>query len=336
MEVPIGQGPGVGAVMRRRILVAESRGFSRQAAAILSEFGELALADLGRAELEQAIGAAAVLWVRLRHYIDEALLRRAPDLEIIATPTTGLTHIDTAAVARRGIRLVSLRGETEFLRDVRATAEHTLGLILALLRHIPAAAAHTAAGGWDRDRFQGTEIYGKTAGVAGYGRLGRIVARYLLAFGARVLAADPYGGDVEPGVERVELEELLRESDIVSLHVSLCDETREFFGRREFARMKPGSIFINTARGELVDETALADAVRSGRLAGAALDVVSGEHPGEARRGQAVAALAALPNVLITPHIGGCTVESMEKTEIFLAGQVAELLARECSVASQV
>ena len=321
---------------RKRILVAESRGFSPQAAAILRELGEVTLADLNRAELERAIGGAEVLWVRLRHCTDEALLRLAPDLEAIATPTTGLNHIDTAAVARRGIRLVSLRGETAFLRDVRATAEHTIGLILALLRHIPAAAAHTADGGWDRDRFQGTEIYGKTAGIVGYGRLGRIVARYLLAFGARVLAADPKAADVESGVERMELDELLREADIVSLHVNLCEETRGFFGRREFARMKPGSILINTARGELVDEAALAEALRAGRLAGAALDVVSGEHLASPQRAGAIAALAALPNVLITPHIGGCTVESMEKTEIFLARQVVELLARECALASHL
>lgn len=304
----------------RRILIAESRGFPATARRTLERCGEVILADLDRAGLEAAIGHAQVLWVRLRHRIDEALLDRAPGLEAIATPTTGLTHIDMEAVARRGIELVSLRGESDFLKDVRATAEHTIGLILALLRHIPAAAAHTASGGWDRNLFRGTEIYGKTVGVVGYGRLGRIAARYLRAFDARVLATDPHAAAMEPGVERVRLDDLLRAADIVTVHVNLTEETRRLFGRREFARMKSGSYFINTSRGELVDEAALGEALRSGRLAGAAVDVVTDEHI-------TPSPLIGMPNLLVTPHIGGCTVESMQKTERFLAAKLADLLA---------
>lgn len=305
---------------RKRILIAEARGFSPEARKLLQPYGELILADLDRAGLESAIGGAQVLWVRLRHHIDAALLDRAPALEVIATPTTGLTHIDTDAVARRGIQLVCLRGETDFLKDVRATAEHTMGLILSLLRHIPAAAAHVNGGGWDRNLFRGTEIYSKTAGVVGYGRLGRIVGRYLRAFDARVLATDPYVAETDPGIEHVGLEELLQTSDIVTLHVNLCEETRRFFGRREFGLMKPGSVFINTSRGELVDEAALIEALETRRLAGAAVDVITDEHLSAGR-------LIGVPNLLITPHIGGCTLESMQKTEIFLAAKVADLLA---------
>jgi D-3-phosphoglycerate dehydrogenase len=306
--------------MEKRILIAESRGFPVAARRRLEPHGEVVLADLDRTGLQAAIPHVQVLWVRLRHRIDEALLDRAPALEMIATPTTGLTHIDLAAVERRRIELVSLRGETDFLKDVRATAEHTIALILALLRHIPAAAAHVSAGGWDRNLFRGSEIYGRTVGVIGYGRLGRIVARYLRAFDARVLAADPDVADMEPGIERAGLDELLRASDIVTLHVNLHAGTRRFFGRREFALLRPGSFFINTSRGELVDETALAAALDSGRLAGAAVDVLSDEHiPGNPLIGR--------PNLLITPHIGGCTLESMQKTEVFLAAKVAHLLS---------
>jgi D-3-phosphoglycerate dehydrogenase len=307
-------------MMERRILITESRGFPAAARRRLERHGEVILADLDRAGLEAAVGHAQVLWVRLRHRIDDALLDRTPGLTMIATPTTGLTHIDTAAVERRGIQLVSLRGETEFLKDVRATAEHTIGLILSLLRHIPEAAAHASRGGWDRNLFRGGEIYGKTVGVIGYGRLGRIVARYLRAFDARVLAADPYVFDMEDGVERVSLEYLLCASDLVTLHVSLSEDTRRFFGPREFGLLKAGSFFINTSRGELVDEAALIEALRGGRLAGAAVDVIADEHiPGSPMIG--------LPNLLVTPHIGGCTVESMQKTEVFLAAKVADLLA---------
>jgi len=303
----------------KRILITEAADFSPEAARVLAEAGDVELADLDRGGLEARIGEAQVLWVRLRHFLDAALLERAPKLEMIATPTTGLTHIDVEAAERRGIRVVSLRGETEFLNGVRATAEYAMALILALLRHLPEAAAHVQAGGWDRQLFRGTEIYNRTVGVVGYGRLGRIVARYLQAFEARVLATDPHVTFVEPGVELVALEKLLAESDVVTLHVNLKKETRGFFGRREFERMKPGSYFINTARGELVDEDALVDGLRSGRLAGAAVDVVAHEHD-PARR------LAGTPNLLITPHIGGCTRESMQKTEEFLAHKVAREL----------
>jgi D-3-phosphoglycerate dehydrogenase len=305
-----------------KILIAESRGFPPAAVERLSGAGRVELADLDRSGLERGVADAEVLWVRLRHHIDAALLDRAPRLRLIATPTTGLTHIDVDAVERRGIALVSLRGETEFLNNVRATAEHTLGLILAMLRHIPESAAHVRGGGWNRDLFQGSEIFGRTVGVVGYGRLGRIVARYLRAFDARVLAADPTvdPGELEPGVELVPLPELLREASIVTVHVNLCESTRGLFGRREFESLRPGTWFVNTSRGEIVDEAALIAALDGGRLAGAAVDVIANEHaPGNPLTDYA----RGHENLLITPHIGGCTLESMQKTEIFLADKVA-------------
>ncbi|HEU4629848.1 MAG TPA: NAD(P)-dependent oxidoreductase, partial [Gemmatimonadaceae bacterium] len=164
---------------RPHVLVAESAGFSPRAAALLRDAGELTLADLDRDDLLRAAGDADVLWVRLRHRIDAEVLHAAPRLRMLVTPTTGLNHVDLAAARARDVDVLSLRGEVAFLRDVRATAEHTIALILALLRRLPAAAAHAAAGGWERDRFRGHELYGRTVGVVGYGRLGRIVARYL-------------------------------------------------------------------------------------------------------------------------------------------------------------
>jgi phosphoglycerate dehydrogenase-like enzyme len=311
---------------RTRILITESRGFPPAALSRLSQAGRVELADLDHAGMERAIADAEVLWVRLRHRIDAALLDRAPLLRMIATPTTGLTHIDVDEVVRRGIELVSLRGETAFLNGVRATAEHTVGLILSMLRHIPASVQHVREGGWDRDIFQGGEIFNRTVGVVGYGRLGRIVARYLRAFDARVLAADPNAGrdTLELGVELVSLDDLLRASSIVTVHVNLCDATRRLFGRREFELMQPGSWFVNTSRGEVVDEDALMEALDARRLAGAALDVIAGEHtPGS----RLVAYGRGRRNLLITPHTGGCTLESMQKTEIFLAEKVVERLS---------
>ena len=311
---------------RTRILVAEAFGFPLEAYNLLRQDAEVVLADLDRRGIETMVRDAEVLWVRLRHRVDADLLKAAPRLEMVATPTTGLNHVDTAALERRGIRLLSLRGETEFLKDVRGTAEFTVGLILALLRHLPASVEHVRGGGWNRDLFQGGELYGKNIGIVGYGRLGRIVARYARAFEAKVLACDPAvpADSAEPGVVMVPLDTLLRQSDIVSLHVSLTSDTRQFFGAREFERMKEGSWFINTARGELVDEAALLANLRSGRLAGAALDVVTREDPAGMGFHPVIEYARRHPNLIVTPHLGGCTVESMHKTEVFLARKLRE------------
>jgi D-3-phosphoglycerate dehydrogenase len=305
--------------------VAESSGFSSEAAALLRDQGDLVLADMDRSELLLALQEAEVLWVRLRHRIDSQIMAAAPRLKIIVTPTTGLNHIDVEEARRRGIQVLSLCGENEFLADVRATAEHTVALILSLLRHVPAALGHVKSGAWNRDQFKGSELFGKTVGVVGYGRLGRIVARYLRAFDTRVVTSDPNvdAASVASEVALVPLSQLLQKSDVVTLHVSLCGETRGFFGREQFAAMKTGAWFINTSRGELVDESALLGALRSGQLGGAALDVLCEEHSNGTGNNPLVDFAREHDNLIITPHIGGCTAESMEKTELFLAKKLS-------------
>ena len=318
-------------VTKPSIVVAESSGFSVRAASLLQQAGNVDFADLNRSALLSAVREADVLWVRLRHRIDAEVIAAAPRLKAIVTPTTGLNHIDVNLAERRGIRILSLRGETEFLKDVRATAEHTLTLMLALLRRMPAAVTHVRDGGWDRDRFKGRELHAKTVGVVGYGRLGRIVARYLSVFDTRVLAADPHvqAETLEPGISLVALSDLLQQADLVTLHVNLCEQTHQFFGKEAFAIMKPGAWFVNTARGELVDEQALLVALQSGRLAGAALDVLGAESAAGMGEHPLVAYAREHDNLIITPHIGGCTVESMEKTECLLAERLLTLLTLE-------
>jgi D-3-phosphoglycerate dehydrogenase / 2-oxoglutarate reductase len=318
-----------------RILIAEREGFPHAAAELLRQAGTVILEDLDRAGLERAVGEADVLWVRLRHSIDRPLLDRACRLKVVVTPTTGLNHIDTRELARRGIELLSLRGEVEFLKDVRATAEHTLGLMLALLRNVPAAVSDVNDRHWRRDRFQGTELYGKTVGVVGYGRLGRIVSRYLKAFDARVIAADPklHHGCDDGIVQAAPLSQLLAEADIVTLHADLREDTRGFFTAAHFESMKPGSFFINTARGELIDERALIAELEAGRIRGAALDVVCCEDSDGMPGHPLIEYARRHANLLITPHVGGCTVESKEKTELYLAGKLCGWLAT--GVASQ-
>jgi len=310
-----------------KILVTESTDFSPAVAELLRQHGELILSDLDRPGLLAAVCDANVMWVRLRHYIDAEVLDAAPRLSVIVSPTTGVNHIDVTRAERRGIRLVSLRGEAEFLKTVRGAAEHTMALMLALLRRLPAAFAHVQGEGWDRTLFEGRELYGKTVGVVGYGRLGRIIGGYLQAFGSRVLASDPNvrPDQVEPGVTLLALKELLKEADLVTLHVDLSDKTRSFFGANEFAAMKNGAWFINTARGELVEEHALLEALRSGKLGGAALDVLAGEYS-DITKHPLVEYARTHENLIITPHVGGLTRESIEKTELFLANRLADLI----------
>lgn len=315
---------------RPKLLIAESGGFSPAALARLRQSFELTQGDLARAELLTALrqGTFTGLWVRLRNHIDAEVLDAAPGLKFVATNTTGLTHLDLDELDRRGITVLSLRGETEFLTEIRATAEHTIALLLTLLRKIPAAHQHVLGGGWNRDLFAGRELHRKTAGIIGYGRLGRIVARYLTAFGMKVLATSPHleQSDCDPGVQAVPLETLLAESQIVSLHANSIPANRQMIGAAEFARMQPGSWFINTARGELVDEAALLQALQSGHLAGAALDVLADEQATGMADHPLVSYALTRENLLLTPHLGGNTPESLSKTEEFLAEKLLAAL----------
>jgi D-3-phosphoglycerate dehydrogenase len=311
------------------IFVSESSRFSADALRQLRSIGRVELADVqDRRELLAKVRGADVLWVRLRHRIDCEVMAAAPGLRAIATATTGLNHIDLEEAERRNIRILSLRGQTDFLRNIHATAEHTMALIFALIRRVPAASQHVAEGGWNRDLLIGRELHGKAAGIVGYGRVGRMVARQVLAFGMRLGVTDPLIGQetVEDGVESMSLDDLLATSDLITLHVDFSEQTRGFFGRRQFAQMKPNSWFVNTSRGELVDEVALLDALRRGQIAGAALDVLSQEDSSGMAGHPLVQYARDHDNLLITPHIGGCTIESIEKTENFIAKQIAAFL----------
>ena len=265
-------------------------------------------------DLLERVKKAEILWVGLSHDISATVIGRAKKLRIIVSPTTGLDHIDLAECKKRGVTILSLVGEREFLNTVWATAEHTVGLILSLLRGIPHAVQHTMEGGWDRTRFVGTELRGKMVGIVGFGRVGKQVFNLLIHFGCRFLFAE-VPGRVNPE-SRFPLTDVLEGSDIVLLHTADQD-----FNTIEFEQMKKGSYFINTARGRRVSETALLDALKCGHLAGAALDVIRGEYmPDQWRKWDALQDYARLcPHKLIlTPHIGGYTKESLRSTERFM------------------
>lgn len=310
-----------------RILIAETKGFSPKAAERLRQLGVLELRDTPKEGIKNALEEYDVFWFRLGFRVEAADLPEHPRCRFIVCPVTGLDHIDLEACASKGIQVLSLRGETAFLNTVRATAELTLGLTLALLRRIPDAVKHVQEGGWDRDPFQGRELWGKTVGIAGMGRLGKITAQYFRAFGCKVLGFDPVPFE-EPGVTPCQsLENLVEQADIVSIHINYAPENHHLFNEVLFSTFKQGSVLVNTARGALVDSLALLRCLENGQLSGAALDVIENEHaPADS---PLIAYARQHEHLLITPHIGGNTVESFEKTEIFMAGRLEEeLLSR--------
>lgn len=305
-----------------RILNAEPDDYSPEARRVLQSIGELDEQSFTHEELLHTLPQFDVLIIRLKFHIDRQVLEAArPRLKVIVTATTGLNHIDVESAHQLGIEVLSLRGETEFLRSVSATAEHTWALLLALARHLPQAFESVQRGEWDRDRYKGMQLSGKRLGIVGLGRLGRLVARYGLSFNMKVLAYDPFQTEWVPDVIRcASLTALLEQADVLSLHVPLNDETKNLIGAAELQKLSSSSLVINTSRGEVVDESALIAALQSGHLAGAAVDVVTGEHE--------QAGLPTSPllnylqihqNLIVTPHIGGATYESMAATELFMA-----------------
>jgi len=310
-----------------RILNIEPEGYCDEARDILKQLGSLREAALSREELLEQLPEYEVLIVRLANQIDQEVLDAGCHLKAIVTATTGQDHIDVEYARKQGITVLSLRGETEFLRTIVATAEHTWALLLTLLRRIPAALESVRTGEWDRDRFRGQELGGKRLGIVGYGRLGEKVARYGVAFDMVVSAYDPYLSSWPDHVGPVtSLEELFSESDVVSLHLPLNDETTGMIGEKVLSCLPEGAILVNTSRGELIDEKALIQALEHGRLAGAALDVIVGERDEKRLQSPLLDYARHHQNLLITPHIAGATHESMAKTEIFMAHKLATYL----------
>lgn len=289
----------------------------------LQSFAKVSQCDLASPEAAHALANSHIAWVRLRHQIDESFLKRAPALKIIASATTGLNHIDVEAAQRRGVTVVSLQGETQFLENIHATAEHTLALMLALLRHIPAAVSDVKNGHWRRDLFCGQELFGKRVGLIGFGRIGKQVAALLLAFGCQVSAYDVRpvsAGEVRMG----SLDEVLHESDIVSLHMSSQANNHHFIDRHFFKKMAPHALFINTARGELVNEADLKEALEKRMIRGAALDVLESETRMNLESHLLLDYARRHSNLLLTPHSGGCTHESLHQAESFLARKLKD------------
>ncbi len=272
----------------------------------------------GRAGLKRALQGAHGLIVRSRTQVDADLLETADTLEVIGRAGVGVDNIDLETATRRGIAVLNAPGGNTF-----STAELTLALLLAVARRIPEADRSVREGRWERKRLRGVQLQGKTLGVIGAGRIGTEVARRARAFGMRVVICDPYltpDRAADLGLERLELDELLPTADVVTLHVPLTPATERMIGARELGRMREGAILLNAARGGLVDESALAEALRERRLAGAGLDVFE-EEPLPAD-----SPLRSVPNVVFTPHIGAATLEAQREVSREISAAVRDAL----------
>lgn len=293
-------------------------GFSEKARAILADLGDIDVRSLSQDEFATAARPYTCLLVQLGLSVDRSVIDAAPNLKCIATATTGLDHIDVDYAASKGIEVLSLKSETEFLNSITATAELALGLLIALVRRIPSAHSSVTNGNWNRPAFCGHSLSGKTLGIVGFGRLGKMMARYGEALGMNVVFTDPreQGG--------IALEGLLKISDAVSLHVPLRKETEGMIGSEELQLMKPTAVLINTSRGKVVDEDAVIEALHKGTFAGYATDVLADElqfKPDHAES-KLIDYAKTHDNVIITPHIGGTTVEAREATDVFIAHKV--------------
>jgi D-3-phosphoglycerate dehydrogenase len=275
--------------------------------------------DLGadKPALAEAIGGYDGLAVRSLSKVTSKVIERAGNLKVIGRAGIGIDNIDLAAASARGIIVMNTP-----LGNAITTAEHAVSLMMALARQIPAADASTKAGKWEKNRFMGVELFNKTLGIVGCGNIGSIVADRARALRMKVIAYDPFLSSeraIEIGVEKVEFDALLARADFVSLHTPLTDRTRGIIDEKALARMKPGVRVINCARGGLVVEAALAEALRSGHVAGAALDVFETEPAVDNP-------LFAFENVICTPHLGASTAEAQENVALQIAEQMADYL----------
>ena len=270
-----------------------------------------------REALFAALADANAVLVRSATRIDAEALSHAPKLKVVARAGVGLDNVDIKAATTAGVMVVNAPTS-----NIVSAAELTIGHILSLARRIPAAHASLAGGAWKRSAFTGAELFEKTVGIVGLGRIGALVAARLNAFDMRVIAYDPYVTSARAqqlGVQLVSLDELVAEADFLTIHMPKTPETTGMIGAEQFAAMKPTAFVVNVARGGLIDEEALHEALVAGEIAGAGLDVFTSEPPAE---GGSAHALLGLPNVVVTPHLGASTHEAQEKAGVSVARSV--------------
>lgn len=309
--------------MKPIIINLEPEGYSKLAADKLEKYFEYRVLSPDKV-LEEEISEVVGIITRLGFNLTREFLSRLPNLRFVATATTGVNHVDQEYMEEIGGKVISLKGETDFLDTITPTAEHAWGLLIALIRNYKSAFDSVEKYRWNRDLFHGERLRGKKLGIIGMGRLGRMMAKYGIAFEMNVVFYDNKDINFERA-QQVSLSELLSTSDVVSIHLPLLDSTFNFFSYHEISLMKSSAFLINTARGEVLNEEALIWGLEEGEISGAALDVLAGEVswgtsiPDDNRL---IAYAKCKSNLIITPHIGGACPEVMRLTEDFICDKV--------------
>ncbi|WP_196892706.1 NAD(P)-dependent oxidoreductase [Aureivirga marina] len=275
-------------------------------------------------DVKEALQNCDIFWFRLNHKLIREILETA-SCKYILCAVTGLDHIDLKACKEFGITVISLKNEFEFLKEVRATAEHTWGLLLTLIRKTDKAITHVENGLWNRTLFQGSELYKKKIGILGLGRLGEIVAGYAHAFGMQVFYFDTEEKQTSKHFKKCDtVKEMLQEVDILSIHLPFNEENHEIIDASYFETMKKGMLIVNTSRGGLIQEEDLVNAMQNNIVSGYASDVLFGEP--EIITNPIFQYAKKHKNIILTPHIGGNTYESIEKTEEFILEKFLKFL----------
>ena len=298
-----------------KILITD--GLEPEAISTLRKKHEVDVRELDLKGLLNVVAGYHALIVRSRTIVSKAVLTHAPNLKVVGRAGVGVDNIDVAEATARKIAVVNAPTASTI-----SVAELAVGHMISLLRHLPEADRSVKDGKWEKKKLEGRELFEKTLGLVGSGRIGAEVAKRAQAFGMRVIAYDPYlsASIAETlGIRLVDKEAVFREADVVSVHAALTPETKGMVAAAELAQMKRGAILVNCARGEIVQEAALAEALRTGRIAGAAVDVFDTEPP-------VGSPLLAAPNLVFTPHLGASTREAQARAGATVADQVLQVL----------
>ena len=309
-----------------RILCMVDLSGAPEALEILRRVGDVDCLKYDRQDLLDNIAKYDAFWGHVDMKVDADVLARAKRLKVINTASTGTDHIDKEELARRGIRLLSITRDYKLLDTFTATAECAWMLLLACHRHLRRASRAVLNGQWENLPFCGEQLAEQTLGVLGVGRLGKMVVEYGKAFRMKVLGCDLKGVNI-PGVQEVDFQTLLAESDSITIHIHMLPRNYHLFNNETFATMKNGAVLVNTSRGDIIDEQALLRALDAGKLAAFGADVLHDEWRDDMRESPVVQYAQTHENVIITPHLGGCTTKSLWDARVFSAQKLAHWLS---------
>jgi len=306
-----------------QIGILEPEDFSNKAINMLDSIGDTSQFD--GENLDVFIEDKEILFIRLAHFIGTDFLQKAKNLKYVCSPTTGLNHIDIEECEKSGVKVISLKGEYGFLSTIRATPEHAFGLVLSLLRKYKSAFLSQKNNKWDRGLYKGFELYENSVGIIGFGRVGKILAKYCKAFGAKV-----YFYDIDDSIKEVysaikmsSIEEVIGKSNIVILSASFLESNHRLVGK-QYINLLENKYFINMARGELIDEEYLLFRIEQNFFKGVAIDVIQNEQTDNNL--DKLLKLTKKNNLIVTPHIAGATYSSMCKTEVFIVNKLKEVI----------